>query len=176
MAITGIVGEQGEGKTTIMSFLLFIDWLKGKSIYSNYTLGIPHTKLDASFFTDRSVVESLDNVSVGIDEIHLTLDARGAMGNRKKSFLLTQARKALKESNFYWTSQFLDQCDKRLRENTKRLIMVEKVKQDGAEKFKLTFFKSRYMDFVSYKSINVSCNIIWSFNLHDTLEVLDAME
>lgn len=180
MTIIGILGEQGEGKTTLMSFFLYLHYLTGHKILTNYGPKFPHIKITSSFLKDKTALEKITQgkkASIGIDEIHLELDARSAMANKKKSFLLTQARKALKDKgDFFWTSQYLNQIDVRLRQNTKRVLVVEKVKRQGKEYFDITFLKSKFNDFIEYKKKMIPCDPIFSLQLHDTLEIVEALE
>lgn len=43
----GLMGLKSEGKTLVMSYMLFILYLNGYKVFSNYTLNFPHHKIDS---------------------------------------------------------------------------------------------------------------------------------
>ena len=179
--IIGFVGEQGEGKTAVMTYFLFLFYNLGKKIVCNHEVSFEHTKLTPDMFSSKEMITELNEMfenevegfCIGVDEIHLWLDSRNAMGNRKKAFLLTQARKSLLGKGiFFWTSQFLMQADIRLRMNTKTLIEVVKDENEKGTTFILNFFKKKGLYFVKYKTAKLNGNALFGLNLYDTYEIM----
>ena len=72
-------------------------------------------------------MENLKNVAIGIDEFHIFCDSRIAASKRNRliSYFALQTRK--RNVSLYFTTQFLDQVDKRLRRLVDYRIMCEAV-------------------------------------------------
>lgn len=129
MVVVGLVGEMRSGKTLLTAIMLHDDHVKGKPIISNFNLSFPHEKLDVNSLDlairDKNT-DYFDGKSIGIDEIHVFMDARGAGQKRNKmlSYFLTQSGKL--DTTIYWTSQFMRQVDVRLRLNTQILYKIRR--------------------------------------------------
>lgn len=126
--ITGIIGDRGAGKTCFMTYQLFKDYQRGRPIISNYHLEFGHNKL--SFSEIAELPESLNNSTIGLDEIHIGVDSRASMSsiNRQITKLATQLRK--RNIILYYTTQRFNLIDKRLRQQTDLLATCCRVK-DG---------------------------------------------
>ena len=129
MVVVGFVGEMRSGKTLFMTIMMHDDMVKGKKVMSNYNLAFKHEdlkieKIDSSI-RDKNT-DYFDGKSIGIDEIHVFMDARGSGQKRNKmlSYFLTQSGKL--DTTIYWSSQFLRQVDVRLRLNTQNLYKVRR--------------------------------------------------
>lgn len=129
MVVVGLVGEMRSGKTLMMTILLLDEYLSKKEVLSNYHLNFPHKIIDVNEM-DRSIrdkkTDYFENKALGIDEIHVFMDARGSGQKRNKmlSYFLTQSGKL--DTTIYWTSQFMRQVDVRLRLNTQILYKVKR--------------------------------------------------
>lgn len=150
--ICGFVGQIRHGKTvSAVRESLKYYYNDGKTIYSNIWLSIPYKPLTIDMLLD--VVENDDkqifdpDSVVLIDEIHIWLDSRMSASKRNKivTYFLLQTGKMGIESDYglilLYTTQWLDQIDKRLRHTTEVLIECEKKSFDGKKYFKLTYNK-----------------------------------
>ncbi len=112
MVLFAIVGELGAGKTLTLTYLAYINHLKGRKIFANYRLyGIP--------FVPVKSLEELDAIRKGFcafDELWIWLDARasGTKKNRIVSNILARSRK--RGLTIAFTTQTLRQVDRRIRE------------------------------------------------------------
>ena len=59
-----IIGKMGTGKSALLSYYTYLAYLRGQSIYANYTLFFEHEKLNV----DKLLTKKLRNVFIGIDE------------------------------------------------------------------------------------------------------------
>jgi hypothetical protein len=129
VVVVGLVGEMRSGKTLLTAIMLHDDYIKGKQIMSNFDLSFPHEPLDVNSL-DVAIREGntdyFNDKSIGIDEIHVFMDARGSGQKRNKmmSYFLTQSGKL--DTTIYWTSQFMRQVDVRLRLNTQILYKIRR--------------------------------------------------
>lgn len=122
--IIAILGLKGSGKTLFMCILLYIEWkLLHSKILSNMWLNFPHEIIDATRLVELD--ESLKNSAIGIDEMHMIADCRrsGAKQNLLMSYFVLQSRH--RSVNLYFTDQFEHQYDRRIRENTDVVIIME---------------------------------------------------
>lgn len=129
MVVVGLVGEMRSGKTLMMTLMMLDAHLAGQKVMSNYHLNFPHELIDINDM-DKAIrdkkTDYFEGKSIGIDEIHVFMDARGAGQKRNKmlSYFLTQSGKL--NTTIYWTSQFMRQVDVRLRLNTQVLYKVKR--------------------------------------------------
>jgi len=123
MPIFSIVGDIGSGKTLTACYFCYKAYKNGQKIYSNINFSFPHEKLDNKFFSDYlNHGKQINNCVVFIDEAYIYLDSRmtGTAQNRTLTYFILQTRK--KNVTLIYTSQFLGQCDIRLRNNTDRVV------------------------------------------------------
>jgi hypothetical protein len=128
--IIGICGHKGSGKTTLLTFFAYSEFKsKNKpSLFSNYKLNFNFKWLDA--FSLLINWDAFKNSSIIIDELHEYADSRNSssMQNRLISAWFLQSRHT--SSNIYYSTQFFDQVDKRIRRITDIDIMCENLKTD----------------------------------------------
>lgn len=122
MTIHSICGLMNSGKTLYMTYRLFLDYCRGRTIVTNYDLNFPHIKInrDTLFFLGESNPSLKDffqskNISMGFDELWLWLDCREAINNRIATYFFLQSSKD--DINIYITAQDNDQNEKRIRNN-----------------------------------------------------------
>lgn len=135
--IIGIVGGMGSGKTLVMSKLLYDDFKQNKSILSNYDLNFKHEIITPEIIKQYAEQEiSLDNASIGLDEIYLYIDSRNSHAKRNKlySYFMLQTNK--RSVNLYFTAQSWHTVDKRFRDNTNVLYQVIPLFKDKNGEFK----------------------------------------
>jgi ABC-type dipeptide/oligopeptide/nickel transport system ATPase component len=129
--ILGIVGEMGSGKTLLMTYFLYGDFLENRQIYSNYHLEFKYSLIKLKELIEKAKhKEQLKNATIGIDEIHIFFESRrsGSKKNIVGSYLVTQSRK--RSLDIVYTTQFFYQVEKRIRDNTQYLIRSHKVADD----------------------------------------------
>ena len=114
--VVGIKGLKAGGKTLVLTWLLFREYLLGKKIFTNYTVFFPHEIIDVQKMVTLNI--QLQNAVIGIDELHMICDSRrsGKKQNILMTYFILQSRH--RSVNFYYTTQFNTQIDKRIRENT----------------------------------------------------------
>jgi hypothetical protein len=129
--ITGITGYKGSFKTTFLTYLLKSESeLKPtNTIYNNYKVTFPFKYLNATELIINK--EMFVNTTIGIDELHEYADSRnsGSLQNRLVSGFFLQSRHT--NSNIYYSTQFIDQIDKRIRRITDVEIFVENAHIDS---------------------------------------------
>jgi len=114
--VVGIKGLKASGKTLVMTWLLFREYLSGKKVYTNYEVFFPHKIIDVQKMVTLNI--ELQDAVIGIDELHMICDSRrsGKKQNILMTYFILQSRH--RSVNFYYTTQFDGQVDKRIRENT----------------------------------------------------------
>lgn len=146
--VIGLYGWKGSGKTTALTLFAFIehDFGNVKSIFSNYALK----------FTDKwqwlngtdmiDLTDKLNDSAVFIDELHEYADARnsGTLQNKRVSDFFLQSRHT--RSNIYYTTQYKDQVDKRIRRITDIDIVCENMFVDLDHDGDDDLFKIMMMD------------------------------
>jgi len=129
--VTGIYGWKGAGKTVIMTLLLYLEsQMKNKPvIFSNYALNFIFEWLKGKDMVELS--SHLDNSAIGIDELHEYADCRnsGSLQNKRVATFFLQSRHT--NSNIYYTTQYKDQVDKRIRRITDVDIIAENLGIDS---------------------------------------------
>jgi len=133
--VTGLYGWKGAGKTLIMTLFLYLEYLADRHVYNNYQL-----EFEFEWLKGHDMVElasHLSNAAVGIDELHEYADCRnsGTLQNKRVSDFFLQSRH--RNANIYYTTQYKDQVDKRIRRITDIDIICENLHidsdQDGDE-------------------------------------------
>jgi len=114
-----------------MTLLVLMEWnMKMRpSIYSNYELEFPFEYLQGNDMAN--LAEKLSDSIIAIDELHEYADCRNSQSlqNRRVSTFFLQSRHT--NSNIYWTSQFKDQVDKRIRRITDVDVVAENLMIDS---------------------------------------------
>lgn len=127
--VVALIGNKGNGKTLVMTLLLYIEYLKGKKIYTNYKVFFPHEILDVQKMVELDV--SLQDAVIGIDEMQTVCDSR--KHSRKQNILMSHflIQTRHRSINLYYTTTYLGQVDKRIRENTDIVIISENLEVDS---------------------------------------------
>ena len=138
MAIFGIKGAIGSGKTLTLAYLTILDLKDGKEIYTNIIFKglekneekrIHHLTKDFvinMFNQTKKGFVDMKNSTIAIQEIHLYMDSRRSMSekNQMLSYWILQSRHTGEGScNIMYDTQNLDQIDKRLRRSTDYLLI-----------------------------------------------------
>jgi hypothetical protein len=137
VAIIGIEAPQSAGKTLVMTYFLWREYVElQKPLLTNYALlQLPHNRIThqaITYYVQNKI--ALRRIAIGIDEAHLWLDSRMSMSvrNRVLSYFITQTSK--NDINLYYTTQDLGMVDRRLRAQTQIGITVE---QTGEHDFRV---------------------------------------
>lgn len=124
-----ITGLMSSGKTLYMSSLLYNDYTRGRTILSNYSLNFPHYKINIDYLLMMAQKENvvLSNVSIGLDELWIYLDARRSSAdiNLLSSYFFLQSSKD--DTHIYITSQKAEQLDLRIRDNCHKFSKCSRV-------------------------------------------------
>lgn len=127
--VVGIVGLKGSGKTLILTLLLYIEFLNGRKVYTNYEVFFPHELLDINKLIKLD--ESLKDSAIGISEMHMICDARKhtRTQNIQMSYFILQSRH--RSVNVYYDTQMERQIDIRIVENTDIKIVCDNLYVDS---------------------------------------------
>lgn len=125
-----IVGLQNQGKGVYSSYLVWLDFLHGYTIYSNTPLAFPHIYINKDFFL--SLAKDSGNLNINnavflLDEFWIWCDSRNPThkGNKLASYVLLQSSKV--NWRIYTTCQTDNQDDLRLRNNAHYKSECERV-------------------------------------------------
>lgn len=121
--VISITGIKGSGKTLVLTLLLYLDYLRGRKIYTNFPVSFPFEFIDIQKMVDLNI--ELENCTIGLTELHAIADSRlsGKKQNILMSYFVLQSRH--RHVNFYYDSQFGGQVDKRIRTNVDVDIVCE---------------------------------------------------
>lgn len=152
--VIGFKGYKGSGKTLAMTLFLYLEYKKGKKIYTNYPVGFPHEYIDVQKLVDLD--EQLQNAVIGIDELHMICDSRRSSSkqNMLMSYFVLQSRH--RSVNFYYTTQLDGQIDVRIRDNTDINVICQNLfidsDNDGLnDMFRLLFQDKRFGYIINYE-------------------------
>lgn len=186
--LIGVIGDRGDGKTLLMTYLLYQDWLKGYNIVSNYHLYFPkdNNRERPVYLTYNEIIEipdTLKQASVGLDEIQMGADSRRglAKGNLLITKLVTQMRK--RDLDIYYSTQRLKMVDKRVRDQTDYFIIMQRYPcfDDETGKKGAKWFRYQVLDAEFLDVINEGDNSGWRYfkatkkmyELYDTNEIIE---
>ena len=177
-------GECGSGKTLLMTYMAYKDYLKGIPIYSNYKLNFSFTQLTSNFFRDYSKFP-IFNATVLFDELSLYYSARRSASKRNlmlKDFIIQTRKRELK---LLYSAQQLRLVDVNIRENTdgfyEQEVLVKRgkypfiVKPETWKHHKLDIYCLKYWFYsrtgkLKNKKVIYPCNFL--FDLYNTYEIL----
>lgn len=129
-SVVGVYGFKGGGKTTALTLFALMAKLGGarERVITNYSVSFQDDYLqgrDMIFLKD-----TLENAWIGIDELHEYADSRasGSLQNKRVADFFLQSRHF--HCDIYYTTQYKDQCDKRIRRITDVDIVCENLFTD----------------------------------------------
>ena len=128
--IIGYIGTRGRGKTLSCVREAHEHYKKGYKIYSNIKL---NRKIFPSYemVSLKQIVDwvkgdvQLKKAVLILDEVHVYIDSRSGMSKKNVilSYFVLQTRK--RDVRLLYTTQFIDQVDKRLRQPTEVMIQCQ---------------------------------------------------
>ena len=135
------IGQQGDGKTLLITKLTMDNYDGTRPIFSNYALyKVPYTKITLESLLDMLDNDShaLDNSIVLLDEIHIYLDSLDFMrsNNRRLQKFFSQLRK--RNILLFATTQYIMNVDVRIRRQCMNVFEMEHIYKDL---FKVTTLK-----------------------------------
>lgn len=125
-----VSGAIGSGKTLCMAWFAHLFYSLGRSIYANFNLKLPFTRLDAG--SDFMSISTPNN-AIFLDEWWLNSDSRSSNSqtNIMTSRWTLQSRKiGAGITDVFMSAQSPDQLDKRIRANAMVHLMPEVVEVD----------------------------------------------
>lgn len=137
--LIGIFGNEfgycmGNLKTYTLTQCLYMDYLGGATIYSNYNLFFPHKKI-TGFKMLLKVLKEVRNASIAIDEMHVYFDAYGGVSKKSGGWFLKefgrQTRK--REVKMYVTAQSFADIHKSIRRIMIKVWITRKLHYDYQE-------------------------------------------
>lgn len=164
MALVGIMGKMGAGKTLTASILAsYIASKTGAELHANYILrgAEPIESLNDVVSKNKSILV--------FDEIWLSADARAWKDNVRLTQWVNQTRK--KQMIVFYTTQHIRQVEMRIRNGTDVLVVCEKT----PEGHWLTFIDYQYRTIGRRYLIPHSVAKKF-YSLYDTYEVLKPLQ
>jgi hypothetical protein len=149
--VVGLYGWKGSGKTTALTLFAFLEHSAGDrtKLFSNYKLEFDFEWLQGSDMVE--LTDKLNDSAIFIDELHEYADSRnsGNLQNKRVADFFLQSRHT--RSNVYYSTQFKDQVDKRIRRITDVDIVCENLFRDtdhdgDDDLFRLTMVDRRMSD------------------------------
>lgn len=113
MALLAIVGTLGAGKTLTLTYYASRDYCDNKKIYANYKLNFKYTRVHS--------MDQIFRMNAGSffgDELWYWLDSRTSQSRKNRAIadIIRVSRK--RGYDIYYTTQHLNQIDKRVRQIT----------------------------------------------------------
>lgn len=125
MTMHSIVGLMNSGKTLYMTFLLYLDYLLGRKIITNYYVNFPHEEIKKEKLIEMAKNGTdTKNMSFGFDELWIWLDCRKAMSNTISTYFFLQSSKG--DTRIYFTTQDEGQNDLRLKQNIHLITVCQR--------------------------------------------------
>lgn len=177
----GISGNLGSGKTLGMSILGHYGYLEGNNVSANYIIkGYPNTLLTQGMqlkdvHTDRNLYL--------MDELWIDIDSRRSGGNVSLSQKFLQMRK--RDISLIYTSQSLDQVEKRVRQITNLLFFPKTVCDNNDYPIYVVFhyttsknlqFDSELINHLPSFALPVNINGYDVAQNYDTTEIVEGLE
>lgn len=121
-----IIGGRGHGKSAYATYKAIYDYqIRGKAIYSNFWIDIPHRAPNLNNPSER-----IENASVIFDEAYITANARLSMSrqNRAINYAVFQSRKA--DIDLYFVAQLGRTIDILIRDSADKITMCRALYRD----------------------------------------------
>ena len=119
MAVVGIFGENGTGKTLLMTYMLYFFHRQGKKIFANCRLYFPYEQITTQTLSKFS---NIANCCVGFDEIEQIYDSHAGLSKAKRDSFYVMLEQRKREIDFFYTTQFFFLPHKTIRYQTTDFI------------------------------------------------------
>ena len=128
--IISIEGDQGRGKTCLLTFFSKSYAEQGYAVFANYPLKFPYVPI--------RTLEDLRKATYGIlamDEFYVWMDSRssGTKANKATSYLIFYTRK--KMLDFFFTTHRFGNVDKRVRRLTDERLFPKLIQLESGQVF-----------------------------------------
>ena len=165
----GVIGEYGDGKTSMATVIAYAEYLSGRKIYSNYHMEFPHTRI-----TSLKDMDKITEGSFFMDEAWYTFDSRnfGTKTNKAGSMILSKFRK--RGVDGYLILQSLDLIDSRFRERLNAILVPELIYDDNNCPLIMELgilFKNKFGGY-DYRPNEFILNVSQILDMYDTNEEL----
>jgi hypothetical protein len=163
--LVGICGTLGSGKTLSLTFFGHYFRTLGYSIFANYKLTFPHTRINS-----LKAISSFRNGVFLADELWSWVDSRefGSKKNKEINAILLKSRK--RGIDIFYTSQHFKQMDVRIRRITDVVVFPMMLKNQS--RCRLYFFDNagfKVKNPITYKTKPI-------MKLYDTEEEVEDIE
>jgi len=121
-----ILGGRGHGKSAYATYRALYDYrFRGKTIFSNFWIGIPHALPNLN-----NPNEDIEGASVFFDEAYITVNARMSMSrqNRLINYFVFQSRKV--DVDLYFIVQLGRTIDVLIRDSADKITMCRALYRD----------------------------------------------
>jgi len=162
MAVVGIFGENGKGKTLLLTYLLYFFHRQGRKIFANCRLNFPHEVITTKTLTK---FENIQNCVVGFDEFEQIFDSHAGLSKAKRDSFYIMLEQRKREIDFFYTSQFIFMAHKTIREQTSDYIECNINNPIGKNSFGYHVVKANGSEFEF-----ILQNPLNTFKLYDTRE------
>lgn len=119
MPCVAVIGKPRTGKTLFITAIAHTDFLKGRKIYSNYTLGFTHEKYSIEDLLSISTMEmEISPKTVIMQEASKWFDARRSGRNENVLLSSFSGQSGKRDIDIYYDDQFMTRIDRGLRDIT----------------------------------------------------------
>jgi len=171
--IIGIVGRRGHGKTVFATALAIESLNEGYKIFANYKLKIEHTRLTLAELAE--LPPEIHDCVVIMDEFHMGADAYDFFTQRARGLtkFVTQLRK--RRVTFIFTTQYMQQVAKRIREQTDYIIMMRPEPPRNSGVFS-AYVRDPHLPYHEQIINHIKEDLTSVFPFYDTTEIIDITD
>jgi len=170
--LVGILGKLGDGKTLLLTILLYLRHMENYTVYTNYKTTFSDrvaTAEELILDLDSEIRDSKIKRVFGLDELGLVLQARNFMSssNEIMSILFRRSRKL--GTDIYYTTQSFQMVDVNVRRITDIIIKVEfnkNLSEVKAQFYEQGVFEYEYSHTMTYEAKEY-------FDTYDTNEIIE---
>jgi len=117
----GFTGVKSIGKTLAMTFYLYIEYLKGRKIYTNYPLNFEHIMIN----TFQDLNNACDGV-VCVDDSEYLLSSKFLKGENKSDVIDVMLNFGKRNLDYWYSLKRFLEGDKSIRSLSTKFVFVER--------------------------------------------------
>jgi hypothetical protein len=173
MTCIGVIGKPRTGKTLYLTMIGYFDYLAGRKIYSNYTLGFPHEIYDIDDLLSISTMEmELSPKTVLMQEASKWFDARRSGRNENVLLSSFTGQSGKRDIDIYYDDQFITRIDRGLRDITDYSFMSNRIPKHPDRPVMFQYEKyGGYFAYYTEKTMTFPAYFMEQFyNLYNTRE------